>query len=42
MRLGLGAIALLLFATAACPQKLEQQTYVTDRDGNAALIPNEP
>lgn len=38
MRLGLGAIALLLFA-AACPQKLEQQTYVTHADANAPLIP---
>ena len=39
MRLGLEAIALLHFATAACPQKLEQQTYVTHPDANAALIP---
>jgi len=39
MRLGLGAIALLLFASTACPQKLGQQTYVTHPDGNAVLIP---
>lgn len=39
MRLGPGAIALLLFAITACPQKQEQQTYVTHPDGNASFIP---
>jgi hypothetical protein len=39
MRLGLVAIALLLFATTACPQKQEQRTYVTHADGNVPLIP---
>ena len=39
MRLGLVAIALLLFATTACPQKQEQRTYLTHADGNVPLIP---
>ena len=39
MRRGLGAIAFLLFATAACPQELEQQTYESHPDLNVPLIP---
>jgi hypothetical protein len=42
MRLGHVAIALLLFATTACPQEQEQRTYVTHADGNALFDTYEP